>query len=284
MRPASPDEVNFLNEQSARPNWVTSPTGRRARVEAAPDGPIDAMSLVAEDASGKACAAHDAGRFGSMWWTDNGKDVLFFAREGWAASATALYRWRPGRHEPTRLMLTNDIVADCLPSAASLICLREGSTQPRRIEQLQLGSMQRTILYDPNPEIRSHQLGSVERLYWKNTNGIETYGDLVLPVGYQPGKRYPLIIVQYESRGFLRGGTGDEFPIQAFANRGYAVLSFNRPQLVGLMGKAQDVVAIERANLEDFADRRSVQSSLETGINLLVARGIVDPLASALPG
>ena len=42
-----------------------------------------------------------------------------------------------------------------------------------------------------------------------------------------------MVVVQYDTRGFLRGGTGDEYPIQAFANRGYAVLSFRRPQAVG---------------------------------------------------
>ncbi|AOH85635.1 hypothetical protein AWL63_18510 [Sphingomonas panacis] len=111
---------------------------------------------------------------------------------------------------------------------------------------------------------------------WRNYLGLETYGDVVFPVGYRPGKRYPLIIVQYESRGFLRGGTGDEYPIQAFANRGYVVLSFNRPQMVGLLNSAKTAIDVERENLTGFADRRSILSALKAGVQQLVRRGIVD--------
>jgi len=85
----------------------------------------------------------------------------------------------------------------------------------------------RTLLFDPNPEFATLRLGHVERLHWRNALGVETIGDLVFPVGYRPGRAYPMIVVQYETRGFLRGGTDDEYPIQAFANRGYAVLSFS---------------------------------------------------------
>src|SRR3546814_2311142 len=74
-------------------------------------------------------------------------------------------------------------------------------------------------IFEPNPEFSALSLGRVERMRWKNVYGIESFGDLVLPVEYKPGTRYPLVIVQYESSGFLRGGTGDEYPIQDFASR-----------------------------------------------------------------
>src|SRR3546814_7367490 len=44
-----------------------------------------------------------------------------------------------------------------------------------------------------------------------------------------PFLSYPLVVVQYDTRGFLRGGTGDEYPIQALAASGFAVLSVSRP-------------------------------------------------------
>ncbi len=162
-------------------------------------------------------------------------------------------------------------------------CARERSS-PRRIELLSPATGRSQIIFDPNPEIAGLQSGKVERLHWKNALGIETFGDLVLPVGYRQGERYPLIIVQYESRGFLRGGTGDEYPIHPFAGRGYAVLSFNRPREAGLLSGAKLGDDLDKADLVDFADRRSVQSSLETVIGLLVERGLVDRARIGITG
>src|SRR3546814_1135973 len=65
-----------------------------------------------------------------------------------------------------------------------------------------------TTIYDPNPEFASLRLGTVERLTWRNNLGLPAWGDLVLPPDRTPGEKLPLIIVQYHSDGFLRGGTG----------------------------------------------------------------------------
>src|SRR3546814_3191200 len=85
-----------------------------------------------------------------------------------------------------------------------------------------------TTIYDPNPEFASLRLGTVERLTWRNNLGLPAWGDLVLPPDRTPGEKLPLIIVQYHSDGFLRGGTGDEYPIFPLAARGFAVLSIEK--------------------------------------------------------
>lgn len=92
-----------------------------------------------------------------------------------------------------------------------------------------------------------------------------------------------MVVVQYDTRGFLRGGTDDEYPIQAFANRGYAVLSFKRPQLASA-SKAKDFEEAGRKALEQFADRRNVQASLESGVKIAVDRGIADPARIGITG
>jgi dienelactone hydrolase len=93
-----------------------------------------------------------------------------------------------------------------------------------------------------------------------------------------------LVVVQYDTRGFLRGGTGDEYPIQAFANRGYAVLSIGRPSSIGSRHGTADPTEVGRLNLCDFADRRSTLSTVETGVRLLVERGIVDAARVGITG
>ncbi len=218
-----------------------------------------------------------------LWWTPDGK-LRFLRREGWGKEATAIYEWAPSEALPRKLFSTQDVLSGCQAIDEGLLCLREGSTKPRYIARIALPDGHETILYDPNPEFSRLSLGRVERLHWKNAQGLEVFGDLVLPVGYRPGRRHPLVVVQYESRGFLRGGTGDEYPIQAFAANGYAVLSFNRPPDIGLFAGVRTLAEAERANLEDFADRRSVQSALEAGVSLLVERGVADPQRVGITG
>jgi dipeptidyl aminopeptidase/acylaminoacyl peptidase len=92
-----------------------------------------------------------------------------------------------------------------------------------------------------------------------------------------------MIVVQYDTRGFLRGGTDDEYPIQAFANRGYAVLSFKRPQIISSK-LAKNFEQLGRQDLEHFTDRRNVQSSLETAIKLAIDRGIAEPARIGITG
>ncbi|KAK0340820.1 hypothetical protein LTR94_028929, partial [Friedmanniomyces endolithicus] len=94
----------------------------------------------------------------------------------------------------------------------------------------------------------------------------------------------PLVIVQYESRGFLRGGTADEYPIQLLAARGFAVLSFNKPKAFALHGPAVTYDEDLQANQKGWIDRRSILSALETIIDRLAHDGIVDPRRVAITG
>jgi len=249
-------------------------------------GGARAGSLHARTADGSivSCPRPECEGAREPWWMPGNIQVRFFRREGWARVSTAIYEWNPGSGTVRRLYVTDDVLADCAPTGGTLVCLREGSLQPRRLERLDPSTGASEVLFDPNPEFAHLTLGSVQRLRWRNAFGIETVGDLVLPVGYRKGGRYPLIVVQYDTRGFLRGGTGDEYPIQAFANRGYAVLSLRRPEAIGDVRRSKDFTEARRSNLERFADRRSVQSSLEAGVRLAIEQGVADPRRIGITG
>jgi len=234
--------------------------------------------LVVEDANGRRtlcdkpeCDATEP----KLWWTTDGRAVRYMRREGWGREATAIYTWSPGS-TPRRLYLTNDLLVECQPASDDLICLHESATTPKRLIRLDPASGRTTILFDPNPQYSRLTLGRAERLHWKTAFGVEAFGDLVFPVGYRPGTRYPLIVVQYITRQFLRGGVGDEFPIQSFANNGYAVLSLQNPKSPDCCGDAKSWRDVDKADLVDFRQRRNILSSTETAVRLLIDRGIVD--------
>lgn len=289
LRAATPAEAAIL---PIAPIWEVAwteaqgPRGRKAWLGVEKDAiHAERGRLQASDEKGQvlSCAAAACADGYRPWWTNRGH-VRFLRREGWANESTAVYDWLPGPRAPRRLYITDDVLADCAPDGDALMCLREGSLSPRKLEKLEPESGRRDLLFDPNPEFASLSLGAVQRLHLRNGFNLPSIADLVLPVGYHAGTRYPLVVVQYDTRGFLRGGTGDAFPIQAFANAGYAVLSVSTPQFAPNYTKMSDVEAIERTFLAAFGNRRSELSAIEVGVQRAIDRGIADPKRIGLTG
>jgi dipeptidyl aminopeptidase/acylaminoacyl peptidase len=253
---------------------------REAMTGGAAPGALHAVAATGGTATCRADACSGA----SDAWRLDGERIRFFRREGWARASTAIYEWILRNGSVRRLYATDDALVHCAPIADRLLCLAEGSLQPRRLEWLDPATGGRQTLFDPNPELEALAMGRVERLRWRNAFGLQALGDLVRPVGYRPGRRYPLIVVQYDTRGFLRGGTGDEYPIQAFANRDYAVLSIRRPIDIGLVRGARSAADIDRLDLKNFADMRSAASSIAAGVKQAIATGVADPRKIGITG
>jgi len=229
---------------------------------------------------------HCVGGIVGLWWIPGTDEILYLRQQGWAKSSQlALYRWRlDNRVPPRRILITDDLLVGCVMAGRELLCGRESARQPRRIVRIDTTTGRDGAIFDPNPEFHSLILGSVQRLEWRNPRGKESFGDMVLPPDHKPGERHPLIIVQYRSRGFLRGGTGDEYPIFPFAQHGYAVLSFDRTGFYGDDFQAADVDARTRLNVEKWADRHDVLSAIEQGIQLLDKIGVIDPSRVGITG
>jgi dipeptidyl aminopeptidase/acylaminoacyl peptidase len=267
---------------------AVSPDGRRAWTERSDASPLSLLRLVATDRSGRrvtCMAAACGGGFTGLWWDVEGNELRFLRREGWANGQMGLYRWRPGEGAPRRVLLTDDVLLGCTPADGGLLCTSENAVTPRQLVSVDPASGHVRPVYDPNPEFGTIRLGKVERLRWRNDLGLEAWGDLVLPPDYRPGTKLPMIVVQYHSDGFLRGGTGDEYPIHAFAARGFAVLSIERPAFVA-QGRPgiRSYDDVNAANGKGWAERRSLLSSLVTGVNMVIARGIADSARIGITG
>lgn len=244
------------------------------------------LSLTAPDGRKISCAATECiGGITGMWWNRSGSELRFLRREGWNNELYAFYRWDPEKGGPTRVFATTDTIQNCVSAANQLVCTVENAARPRRIELIDPVRGNRHLLFDPNPQFRSLELGSVTRLRWRNDRGLEVWGDLVLPPHRHARQKFPLIVVQYNSRGFLRGGTGDEYPIFLFARRGFAVLSFERPRNVAesVPGIKNDVDA-NAADEKGWAERRSVESALLNGIDAAISAGNVDAKRIGITG
>lgn len=298
VRLATSSEKALL-EPSAKPSWptgasVVAESSSGARAWTAAEDPALYLSptrlWVQLPGLPKAVCSFDACRekLIAAWWSRDGRRLWFVRREGWADSTFTFYAWTPGHGAPRKTFSTEDVYSNCQSLGDRLLCDREASRQPRRIVLLDPGTGRARTVFDPNPVFRSLALGAVTRLHWRNAYGTECYGDLVLPPDHRPGQRHPLIIVQYRTKGFLRGAIGDQYPIQAFAARGYAVLSVERvpfwAEAHARPGDRRTFEQYQQENQSDWIDRRNVLSSILAGIDTVAKLGVADPDTVGITG
>lgn len=126
-----------------------------------------------------------------------------------------------------------------------------------------------TGLVDANPEVAEMALGEEVEVEWTSTDGKTVGGILVLPVGYQEGRRYPLIVAIHggpASADVLRFNGG--YGAQVYAGAGYAVL---KPNYRGSRnyGNAHRTDIVGDYFSQGFHD-------IMTGVDHLIDQGIVD--------
>jgi dipeptidyl aminopeptidase/acylaminoacyl peptidase len=125
-------------------------------------------------------------------------------------------------------------------------------------------------LTDANPQVRALALGEEREITWTSKDGKPVGGVLVLPVGYQPGTRYPLVVAIHggpaaaDVLGF-NGGYG----AQVYAGAGYAVL---RPNYRGSTNYGE---AHKTAIVGNYFDPG--YQDIMAGVDSLVGAGLADP-------
>lgn len=286
LRPASSAETGETSDRvrAALPGkasgYTVSSAGHSAWLEPIdPDRVISPRRLVLQLSQGRkmVCAVRECEGIVNIWWAGNGQSLFALQYTGWADNQMAVLRWNADEDRPRQWFITSDVLASCTPVRHELVCAREGSAQPRRIVALNPETRTERLVFDPNPDITDQRLGRVQRLLIRTEAGSESFADLVLPFDHVAGQKHPMVVVQYSSHGFLRGGTGDEVPIHPLASRGFAVLSFSRPQFPPLALAAPTADELSRANRVDWADRRNVHSALVRAVEAAIDTGAVDP-------
>lgn len=255
-----------------------------------PEDPANVVSLMTVKLTGTLstsppCTAPQChGHLLGLWWVPGRQELIFLRQDGWAREDSSLYRWRPGAPTVDLLARARGLMTGCKVSESALLCMMESSVQPRHLISIDVRNGTVSTIFEPNPEFAALDLGAIRRLRWTTPHGMQAFGDLVMPPGWKSGERYPLVVVQYLSRGFLRGGTGDAYPIQLMATHGYAVLSVQDPGAVGALRPARSAVEVNKRDVIGAADAREGVSSIEKGVALAIATGAIDPDKLAITG
>ena len=142
------------------------------------------------------------------------------------------------------------------------------------------GSMVRTSqLTKANPQAENWRLATSKLVQWKSHDGLEIEGILHLPLDYEAGKAYPLVLnIHGGPAGYFSNGWRSHYHV--YAGLGYVSLSPNVRGSSGYTDHLREGNTVARGDgigLGDYQD-------LMTGVDALIEQGIVDPARMGLRG
>lgn len=150
----------------------------------------------------------------------------------------------------------------CAAAGPALFCVEAAAAMPPRLVRIDIGGA-KTVIASPNPNPDSDGL-LAETIAWQ-VSGSRASGVLIRPK--IPG-RLPLFVTYYRCAGYLRGGTGDEWPLRALAAKGIAALCINTVPN-SETGEARFAIGL---------------AAVQNAVELLSKRGIVDPTRVGMGG
>ncbi|HJP94153.1 MAG TPA: prolyl oligopeptidase family serine peptidase [Pyrinomonadaceae bacterium] len=154
-----------------------------------------------------------------------------------------------------------------------LVYTSQSAAEPEDIWSFNVETLRPQRITHLNPLFDRFVMGEGRLIEWRTLNGQTAHGALLLPAGYTPGKRYPLIVYQYP--GAMWSNYGNLFGFnpyanavenwQFFATRGYAVL-------------LPDVPAKPETYMRDIA------AAVLPAVDKVIQLGICDPERIGITG
>ena len=213
-----------------------------------------------------------------LGWADSAR-MLFTEARGTATIVYAMpvdgqpnpmYEPRHGTLQAGRVNATGTafgFAAETWNEPPEAYMLRVGESVPQRVSSANL-------------ELPKLPIGETKRVAWKAADGLDIEGLLTYPVGYEPLKKYPLVLVIH---GGPTGVFQDSFlgryglyPYATFAARGYAVLRIN-PRGSSGYGRT-----FRFANMNDWGGKDFLD--LMAGVDEAIKMGVADPDRLAVMG
>jgi dipeptidyl aminopeptidase/acylaminoacyl peptidase len=148
-------------------------------------------------------------------------DALLFNERGSATTAPA-FRYKRSRDGWANVGAAASGESHSFP----LIVEEQGLNTPQKLFVIDSTSQKKALLLDLNPGFAQLEFGRVEALHWKTSEGYEVNGGLYFPIGYVPGRRYPLVIQGhgFEATQFMIDGPyPSAFAAQPLASQGVMV-------------------------------------------------------------
>lgn len=170
-------------------------------------------------------------------------------------------------------LLRPSFIADALDlRAGRLALLAHSASHPRELYVGRADASGIERVEDLNPVLAGVELARQETIEWTGAGGLRIGGVLTYPLGYQEGKRYPLVLQLHGGpEGVSLDGwtTTPVYPVQLLARDGFLVLE---PNYRGSRGRG---VAFSKGDHGDLGGQE--MEDILLGVDALVGRGLADP-------
>lgn len=219
--------------------------------------------------------ACSSGAITSVQWRPGRNEVLFTTSPREEGRAQSILRWDvesgavlPVVHSRGLVNGGRKLSSTCGISEEALACVMAEPDVPPRLDRIDIDTGRRKPMFEPNAALAFDLARTVSSrfLRWTGASGREFTGHLLL--GSEPVTGRPLFVTYYGCPGFLRGGTGDEWPLASFAAAGIAALCINSAP------HEADPVARYGAGLE----------AVQSAVDLLAREGVIDPARVGMGG
>jgi dipeptidyl aminopeptidase/acylaminoacyl peptidase len=252
-----------------QPRW--SPDGRRIAFSKETQKGITDVHVIYDRASGNEFAVEDkfSGSVKQLFWSADSKSVLAQAIDG-AHTLVIRVDAITGAVMPLQGSEGSDGSLTLSADGSRFAYLQESMRQPADVWLYDGGkarAMTRT-----NPQVEGWKLGTEREIEWKSSKDEKTiHGVLLLPPGYEAGKRYPTIVHVHggPEEAWTTGWHGSWYNYAAMiSSHGYVVLL---PNPRGSDGAGPNFT---EANYQDWGggDYQDVMD----GVDSLIAQGITD--------
>jgi dipeptidyl aminopeptidase/acylaminoacyl peptidase len=154
-------------------------------------------------------------------------------------------------------------------------------TMPAEVHVSSVSRFEQVKLTRTNPQLEELAIGETEVIHWKSSDGKDMEGLLIKPVGFEAGRKYPLLTYVHggPSGAFMLSFTpqlgaapipmqAEPYPVQVMASQGYAILC---PNPRGSNGYGEK---FKMANFKDWG--HGDYNDIMSGIDYLIKQGIAD--------
>ena len=225
------------------------------------------------------------GYSGNVWWmqwSPDGAalDVLAYEQGEAAVGRVDIARGGVTTRWRGEVAFGEDYDSHYLANDGTIALVRSDAQTPQElwVGRDQSGAPEWQQLTHVNSHADGLALGETRTVRWQAADGLELQGILILPVGYEPGQRVPLVTWVHGGPAWLYthsyygGGRG----LQAWAGADMAVFLPNPRGSVGWG------VPFLEANIGDFGG--ADYTDIISGIDYLIAEGIADADRLAIGG
>jgi len=204
---------------------------------------------------------------GTPVWSRDGRKIYFSAT---VLEAVEIYSSDVSTGEVRQISRrgSSTNIADFTPDGKTFVGTLSGPAQPAELYKANATFTSFDMLTNHNSWLKDYALAETEVVKWKSQDGTEIEGLLTKPVGYEAGKKVPLLL---NPHGGPTGSSINNFigPVQVLAANGFAVL---QPNFRGSTGKS---LAFAQANKNTWG--KGDYEDCMTGVDAMIARGLADP-------